>query len=490
MKRPLHSFGHHGSAILVALMFVFGATIAITGWMYLCAARLRQTEAISTAAQRHIAWGNSQAINQQYLFTEGFQANNSEPANTATLGDGIGGLAAGAYESLNVFGSTQTASNATGTAYAFNNLRVPPTVDGSVYYSVTQGGADSSQSESFSIYNYVKAYPTPLTGDLLIIHQRPAAATTGATFCPNLQVAGRVVIMDSTANAASVLANECWNNVATATNTTLNSTGTATLLPDNYAHVPTCTAGYGGSANPTAVTTGVLNVIDNPTFTEGSLKATLLASSNNATWTSTTPTGESTSPVYVTNESPPTYAPPTKSPYGYTYTSPLKVLYVNLLNITLPNICITGAYDQIVIEGQTNQTDYNTAGDLTPVIIMLENTTTRDIRLVGENNRPLILSTGQGIGQTVYLGFSGSSAIVGGPLRWRVQLINQYCSLWLSPPSGSNVTLTGSIRTDWSVSCTDSTSTMRFYLQGDPSPNVLDTLLPRDGWNESYFYFQ
>lgn len=121
---------------------------------------------------------------------------------------------------------------------------------------------------------------------------------------------------------------------------------------------------------------------------------------------------------------------------------------------------------------------------------MLENTTTRDIRFVGENNRPVILATGQGTGQTIYMGFSGSSSVVGGPLRWRLHMVNQYCSLWLSPPDGANVTLTGSIRTDWSINCTDSSSKMRFYLQAETSPEGLETLLPRDGWNEPYFYFQ
>jgi hypothetical protein len=299
---------------------------------------------------------------------------------------------------------------------------------------------------------------------------------------------GRVVILDSGAGTGNIVANSCFNNVVTGANTTQNSSGAAALLPDNYPHLPYCTAGYGGSSAPTAVTDGSLNMIDNPTFPPGSLKAIMVATGLYNTFNDTTPSGDSTSPVQITNQSTPTYPAPTTSPYGYTPSNPMKVIQVNLLNGGLTHCLITGAFDQLVLQGQTTQTDYNTAASLPPVIIMLENVTTRDIRFAGENARPIILSTGQGAGQTIYMGFSGTSSVVGGPLRWWIHLINQYSSLWLSPPPSLNVTWTGSIRTDWSVNCTDSTSALRFQLQPDSNPSALEAYLPRDGWNEVYLY--
>ena len=72
----------------------------------------------------------------------------------------------------------------------------------------------------------------------------------------------------------------------------------------------------------------------------------------------------------------------------------------------------------------------------------------------------------------------------GGPLRWRLHLINQYRNVYLAPPNGLNVALTGSIRTNWHINCTDSTATTRFTLSRETSPGNLPLLLPRDAWFE------
>ena len=82
----------------------------------------------------------------------------------------------------------------------------------------------------------------------------------------------------------------------------------------------------------------------------------------------------------------------------------------------------------------------------------------RDIRFVGENNRPIILGLGTGTGLTCYMGWSGTNVTGSGALRWRLHLINQYRNIYLDPPSGNNVTLTGSIRTNWTINCTDGTA--------------------------------
>ncbi len=146
--------------------------------------------------------------------------------------------------------------------------------------------------------------------------------------------------------------------------------------------------------------------------------------------------------------------------------------------------------DQLVLQGQTVAADFTAADALPPVVIWLEQEA-RDIRLVGENNRRLILVVGTGTGLTLYMGFSGTSILgAANPLRWRLNLINQYRNIYLDQPSGKNVTLTGSIRTNWNINCTDATSTTRYTLQRETNPGTLATLMPRDGWIAPYFVTQ
>jgi hypothetical protein len=157
---------------------------------------------------------------------------------------------------------------------------------------------------------------------------------------------------------------------------------------------------------------------------------------------------------------------------------------------TLGHLRINGNVDQLVLQGQTTSSTWTAADALPPVIVWLEQEV-RDIRFVGENNRRLILVVGAttGTGQTLYMGFTGTSLVSNGPLRWRMNLINQYRNIYLAPPPSpaNNVTITGSIRTNWHINCTDTTATTRFSLLNESSPGALVSLLPRDGWFEPYF---
>jgi hypothetical protein len=86
------------------------------------------------------------------------------------------------------------------------------------------------------------------------------------------------------------------------------------------------------------------------------------------------------------------------------------------------------------------------------------------------------------------MGFSGTSITgAANPLRWRMNLVNQYRNIYLDPPNGHGVTVTGSIRTNWNINCTDATNATRITLQRETNPLNLITLMPRDGWFAPYF---
>ncbi len=501
-------FRARGAAMLMVMAFAIIGGIAVTAWTYLLATRAIQASHMSDSVARHIAWGNNVAINQQYSLNYAFRDNVTQPELIATLSGG-GGQVVASYTNLKAFSSTNNYSNPASVAAPFNNIRKQISADSSVYYTRTTATADASQTEHLLYYNFQKSYPRPLLGDLLMVYAKPSgAANTYIT--NNLKVNGRVVLYDSTADVTGVAANECLNLTKTGTNTTVDSTASATLLPQNFPSLPIFSAGSTGS-NTGADLTGTLNMLDNSNFSVNSLSTDMTASSlgyyllstssttrplvSGGTINSTTGegytngvsasgSGSNADDIWVRSQSTPTYTPPVTSPYNYSWTSPLKSTTLLLQSSTLKHIQVVSGVDQLILQGQTNVADYNSAGTLQPLIIWVQQEV-RDIRFVGENNRPIILGIGTGTGLTCYMSWSGSSTgSSGGPLRWRLHLINQYRNLYLDPPSGNNVTLTGSIRTNWSINSTNGSATTRFTLNTDSSPGTLVTLLPRDAWFE------
>lgn len=510
-----------GAVMLVVVMFIMLCAIAFTASISLMGARLQQSERAGMGVQRHVVWGNTRAINQQYAFTWALRDGVTRSLSTATVTGtgyvlasqtGWGGSDADIISSLSAFKSTNRPSNLGTVTYPFNNIINLPTSDNGVFFARTTADSDTSQTEHLYFYNYLKSYPSPLLGDLLIIHKRATAISTGTYYMTdNLQVNGRVVIWDETAESINLRADACLNMTKTGTNTIRDTQATpATRIPQNFPARVTATSGYGGTSAPTAVTNGSLNLITNTDFSPGTIKSTIESSgAQGTTWlvcstgTNTTTNfntsganGTTTSDLQLKMEGTPTYSLPTTSPYGYTASSSLNALYVRLKNSTLKHLRIDSGVEQLVLEGQTNATDYTNAASLSPVIIWVEQLDLRDIRFVGENSRPLILATRGSSGNTttgtnaniyIYSAFHGSSLVTGGPLRWRLNWINEVRMPYLHiVTSGVNVQLTGSIRTNAPLNCTDTGSTVRFTLQRETTPGNLETMLPRDAWMEPY----
>jgi hypothetical protein len=498
-----HSFPRryqHGAAMLATLMFALAGTVVITAWISLLGARLQQAERLGVEVQRHTVWGNTRAINQQYAYTWAMRDNVTRSLSSATL-SGWGGSDADSFSALQAFRSTVRPSSTTTTSYPFNNIRNLPTSDSGVYFSRTTADSDSSQTEHLAFYNYLKSYPSTLLGDLLIIHKKPTTATGTYTMNDNMQVNGRVVIWDSTADASGVRAESVINMTKTGTNTVRNTSVTpATMLPQNFSANVVTTAGYGGTSVPSAVSNGSLNLANNADFTPGSMRHRIEATGTaGSTWMNCTTSSSSSTNIETDSnngsalsatqtrlESSPTYSVPTTSPYNYTASGSLNVLYVRLANSSLKHLRITSGVEQLVLQGQSLLVDYIAAELLSPVIIWLEQADCRDIRFIGENSRPLILVTGKGAGATLHCRWHGSSLLGGSANRWRLQWINEFRPLYMDASNGSGVIINGSIRTDSSIFCTDSGSNVRITLTRETDHVGLDTLLPRDGWLEPY----
>jgi hypothetical protein len=485
-----------GATMLAVLMFVMTTSIIITASVSLMGARSQQAERHGDAVQRHVAMGNTRAVNQQFTFTWGLRESLTRLLGSISLGS-WGGITAEVLNLLSPFQSTARPSSVTDGTYPFNNIRNTPTPDNGVFFERTVVDADGSLGDPVTFYNYFKTYPSSLLGDLLVLHKRPSSATGSYVAGNNIRVNGTVVIWDPTVDASGVRAQSCLNLTKTGTNST-QDTSASPSMPANFPAPVRTTAASGAAASATAVSDGSLNLANNPEFPAGSIRHKIESSGIQGVAWATCGTallsnirtdfssGDSTSATQVRLESTPTYAPPSTSPFNYTASGSLNVLYVRLKNSGLRHLRITGGVEQLVLQGQTTTTDYTAAAALPPLMIWLEQSSCRDIRFVGENSRRLILATGPGTGSTIFCSWHGTSLVGGSPLRWRLHWINEYRSLYLNSPTGNGVLLTGGIRTNWTMDFTDTTNAIRFTLQRETDPGVLQTLLPRDGWMEAY----
>jgi len=504
--------------LIAAIILVFIGTIAISGWGYLTAARLRETESHGVAIQRQIAWSNSHAIDQQYNFTLGYQDGVTTSPSTTLLNAGSGGIIASGLNSLSAFRSTQTATGAT-TPYAFNNLSVPSTADGSVFFVRTSSVTDPSQTAPIDYYDYLLSYPTPLLGDLFIVHKASAEGSGTLKISNNIQVNGRVVVWESNSQTENLLASSCIDMGAQVKRTVTNLNGNGLVLPDNWAPGPRTTAGYGGSSQPTAVTDGTLNMVNNPNFAPGSIYNIMQSTGNFAVYEGpvagllgvvtglvggvvnevvdllslSSGASSAAQPVQVTQ----TLLANLNLPgvVGTTLNSVLPIYdgYLGLLNIavvlvhapTLPHLELTGSLDLILLVGDLLPLDPSYAASLPPVIIWVDQSThPRHILFLGQSTRRIILVTGAGTGAPTYCAFVGVTSLLGGPLPWRLQWINQDCDLEIIPPLVFGYAqITGSIRTNWTFNVIDLlSSNTRMVVQKENWPGSLKTLMPRDAW--------
>ena len=169
-----------------------------------------------------------------------------------------------------------------------------------------------------------------------------------------------------------------------------------------------------------------------------------------------------TDPCWIEDESNSPMYPPPGFPSGY---DRFRVLYVNLNHRRLPNMRIYPVVEQVVLLGQSSASQYAAAGELAARSLLFVPTEAqfffqqiRDIRLVRENNRPLILGF-----KTKYptspLDLYWQGPVVNGvdtSVHWRSILINEGHSVTLYRPrwylsNPGPVILAGGVLTNWSM---------------------------------------
>lgn len=498
-------------------MFILLVVSTAAAGIVVMLARSQHAERMGVGVQRRTSMSNSLAINRDHAFRWMMRDSATRSAGSSTL-NGWGGMDSNPVSGFSPFRSTQRPSNATSTSFPFNNLRPLPTPDAGTFFSRYTTDAGTSQVEQFTLFNYVKTYSVTLLDDLMVVHRRPSGATGTFELSDNIRVEGRVVIWDADATTENLRAQACVCANPRAVRTVKNTLGSALVMPENWNAPARPTAGYGGSSQPHAISDGTLKMADNADFKAGSIRHIMEDSANYTQHTgpvlqglnvlgligstlggivnlsTLSPTGPN--PVIISRTTLANMVLPSASGSSIGQLLPPLAGNLSLLNIgvvladhpSLPHVAFTSSIDLVIIVGELLPLSFNATSHLPPRIIWVDQSTKpRHVIFVGESNRKLVFVTGRGTGQNTYVGFLGvTQLLTSGPLRWRLQWINEFAKMnVIPPPIFSHLECTGSLRTDWSFSILDSGSSDRFVLKRDSNPDGLERLLPRDGWVET-----
>lgn len=507
-----------GMAMIAALMLVMASCVIFTVWIELRLSRARQVEALDDSVQRGLTWGNNRALNFQNTYVNSFGDNITSPQQTSLFGPNWGGVQFNACPSMSAFRSINRTDDGT-IRYLYNNIQSEATSDGTVFFTRVDAGTGDEQSEHVSLYNYLKTYPTALLGDLFHVHTRPTGATGTVTLASCFRVDGRVIVWEGDAETEHIRAESCLSLNPKAVRTTMSTNASGRVMPQNYPATARCTAGTSGVVGSAANTDGSLNMISNAAFPPGSLEA--IAGANGSLVTYNGPvvgllglvtgllggvvgglvdlgdlSSSLTDPVQIQRTYLSSLLLSNIEGADLGSVIPLYSGYTGLLNIgivaanhpNLTHVKMTGTIDLVIVLGQLTPLGLAQTAGLSPVVIWVDQASKpRHVIFIGESRRPIVFATGKGYGQNTYVAYVGVTALLGGPLEWRLHWVNEYTHLWIVPPIffGSLV-MTGSMRTNWSIDSTDAQTVDRIVIQRDGDQSALEKFLPRDAWLEPY----
>lgn len=370
------------------------------------------------------------------------------------------------------------------------------------------------QAQTFASYVAMRGVFPTLAGDTFIIYKCPAGVADSIK-CTGFSVDGRITVRDPASfflpehrdrgnfteigirsKALYIQNGDRSRNVLTGRHMTSGVILTAELFAPIQSSFGQTQAGAGGVSRSDYFS-GSLDVIKNSFVPPSSPVGTqyhpncLWQRQSNEAKSGRAPLlvvdrsfsgNRQTDPCWIEDQSGYPVYPPSGYPTGYA--DEFRVLYVNLSHRRLPNIRIYPVVEQVVLLGQSSASQYAEAGQLSArslLLVPMENqfypTLIQDIRLVGENNRPLVLGFKTKF-HTAPLGLYWEGPVVNGAdasVHWRSILINEgyhitlYRPRWYSSSPGP-VVLAGGVLTNWTISRagTDRTAFNTFVIKQDP----------------------
>lgn len=509
-------------AAALLLMLVTGLFIA--GWVTMMSTRAIQVSWLENAVQRRLAVESSKLLSWQTVMEHGFEPKSKLDSATAMLLDGKGGALStkDGWTNLNVYTELNSSAGSEH-VFPYNHTGLRP---GGTYFTREEFSrpAGLDNLDSFISYIYLKGQCPILNNDLFVVYRRPPTAkteldvyTVTGQHTAYWQVYGRTVIRHAPSlfvlTTSKVTLPFMTKSLYVQSHDVGNYTpiiGTGmdnkVLLPSNLSAVPSSTGLTGEKVKDRFE--GYLNVVKNDNNPDNSLWHivdrekqagrmgyqtidTYVKSADNTGpyWMADYSTGGGDTPLY----------PPPGYPSGYP--TAFKVLYINMDHAQQTHYRVSNCVNQIVFVGQQTSSAYEAAGAMSPIIVTLvegAGQPTGAIVFAHENNRRLILGVKGNDGEKLDMSWQGKS-ILGGEQRWRMTLVNEYHTLWLFLHDNAtiNTRWIGGVMTNWTFkrALKSGTRSDRLVFQSDsavptlaPAGASYASLLPRDVWQDSFFF--
>ncbi len=509
-----------------ALLLMLASGMFLSAWVSLVSTRGAQLSFLETILQRRLAVENSRLMAWEVGMEKGGLPNASLTANKeGVLGTSYGGINSDdGWSSINPFSSTRTPGNMT-TVFPYNYTSIRPAVS---YLTSEKLKRPSvlTDVDDFTNHLFMKTFPGVLAGDLLTYYRKP---TTPAYRSVQIEVVntpssnthwlvdGRIVIRDnssffarttpspmqfsSRSRSIYVQSHDAFNARAVR-GTKFDGTN---LLPSNLPAIPTTTGPVSISDSDRYL--GYLSVVKNDLNTSNSLwhfmdREKTAGRSDFALIDVYSSAASDTDPFWMDRYSGVDGDVPIYRPVDYSNEN-VRTLYVRLNHPNLKHLRITNPVEQIVFIGQNTNAEFESAGEMTPIIISIvqgDSTPLPNIAFVGDNNRHFVLGlkVNQPLTRGLYLHWTGSPRAFSptGDHDWRMVYINEGQFTMLKLPDTRNVRWIGGIMTNWTIKryAGDGVVPERLRIVSDASVPTASSpvpifayLLPRDAWLESYF---
>ena len=470
--------------MLVSLMVMGVCTMGVTAWVAIINGRTGYTESLEEAMNRRVSIENSRALAEEYMYVVAANLGAGD-AVTATVDGGdtakvqISGWSGGAFASVIQPGGINRSGMANG--HLFQDSSYTGYVR---YYDIELGNGDHQITRSFQL----RSRAPMLAGDLVTLHDptlTPAGSfNTSVRLTGNVHVYGRTVfwrpdLLDHDAmgrfrSREYALMSGAYGDIPIQ-NLPEGSVGEDRIRASNFPATPITAGPAGGGLG----FDGKMSSVKNESSTLNSLYDRLVDRSDPA------------NPVVNAIEA-----------NGLTASNNRGVvsngggtISIDLNNEFLSDVLIQNDTSRIILNGQSMVDDapFIEAGNRSAILILIiqDDDSERNldrIELTNRNSRRVVVA----IKKTVD-SFWDNSALrtrfrwmdSGDDPSWRLVAIGENSEILFEQEENGSATIYGGVRTDRGFYSDDSSS-KNFFIYPESDPKLLERLLDRNVWLESY----
>lgn len=466
----IHSLAHtrsasSGSAILMGLVVMTLGTFGVAAWISLINSRALYIQSMEVSSSHRIARVNARAVADEFIYRHAL-TKAAVPAGNILIPDGSGAVATASSDTAPLASLVRPSGEvSTGMANGYGyqvELPVSVTINVDHDSDPATGGIASTYSRSYLL----KSRAPQLTGDLMVMHRASADNSRGNELSGQIRVFGSTLLWSS---GLSVMADSGFrsNRYTTFSREASPSAGRIRNLegewiaPANYPLVSN-TAGEASGGNAYE---GRLDVIDPGPGIPWSMKNRLMQGSH----------------IVLAGDKEFDSGRGARSDGAGN-------IHITLGNAHLTGVLIGNHVRTVNIHGQDDALSLANAGSLAAIMIVIQQTAgsgrqLRNIHLRGSNNRRLLLGIKRDeVGSSeVRLNFVDADE----DPEWRLMLVAENCGIIAGNFPNGLVTVVGGIRTNSDFKWSQSSGKI-LRLRRETDAGVLESLVPRTAWIESY----